>query len=65
MIFIWFGDLWFDDLIGDDYNMMVCVFYFGSYEWFWCVDFLYDFVIFMNWNWLYVVKGCGFVIFIY
>lgn len=58
-------DLWSDDPVAEDYNMMVSAPYDYSHEKLRRADPLYDLVILTDWNWPYAVKNRGSAIFIH
>ena len=59
------GDLWSDDPVDPDYNMMVRAPHGFGHEALRRADPLYDLVILTDWNWPYAVKGRGSAIFLH
>jgi len=58
-------DLWSDDPMDVDYNMMVRAPYPASHERLRRADPMYDLILLTDWNWPYAVKGRGSAIFIH
>ena len=59
------GDLWCDDPVHEDYNLMVRAPFAASHERLKRPDPLYDLVILTGWNWPRAVRGKGSAIFIH
>jgi L,D-peptidoglycan transpeptidase YkuD (ErfK/YbiS/YcfS/YnhG family) len=59
------GDLWSDDILDMDYNMMVRMPHRFSHEDLRRADPMYDLIIITDWNWPYAVKGRGSAIFMH
>lgn len=58
-------DIWSDDCLDPDYNMMVHIPHQFSYERLFRADPLYDVILLTNWNWPYAIKGRGSAIFLH
>ncbi|MEM9425598.1 MAG: L,D-transpeptidase family protein [Pseudomonadota bacterium] len=59
------GDLWCDDPVHEDYNLMVRAPFGASHERLRRADPLYDLVLLTDWNWPFAERGRGSAIFIH
>ncbi len=58
-------DIWSDDCMDPDYNMMGYIPRKFRYERLFRADPLYDLILLTNWNWPYAIKGRGSAIFLH